>query len=229
MGSHFTWFDLFHVDHHYTFVATAIFVTALVVVLSVAGRIALGNGEAAIQPAGRLSLKGFFEAFLEFMNGMSGLVMGKHGRPYIPLFGAIFFYIVLSNVVGLIPGMTASTSNINSALSIGLFSFVIYNAIGFHHAGLHYVKHFMGPIWWMVPVILPIELISNAIRPFSLGLRLSINMTADHSILGTFLDLTKVVVPVIFYGMGTFVSFLQAFVFTMLSMVYVMMATADDH
>jgi F-type H+-transporting ATPase subunit a len=87
----------------------------------------------------------------------------------------------------------------------------------------------MGPIWWMAPILFPIELISNFVRPFSLGIRLSVNMTADHAILGTFIDLTKVIVPVIFYGMGTFISFVQAFVFTMLSMVYVMMATADDH
>ena len=78
-------------------------------------------------------------------------------------------------------------------------------------------------------MMLPIELISNLVRPLSLGIRLSVNMMADHTVLGTFIDLTKVVVPVIFYGMGTFVSFIQAFVFTMLSMVYVMMATADDH
>jgi F-type H+-transporting ATPase subunit a len=226
---HFTWFDLLHVDHKYTYVATAMVVTVCIVVLSVVGRLALGNGEAAIVPASRFSVKGFFEAFTAFMTGMSNLVMGKHGYPFIAHFGAIFFYICVSNVVGLIPGMTAATSNLNAALALGLFSFVVYNAIGFHHAGLAYGKHFMGPIWWMVPIILPIELISNAIRPFSLGLRLSINMTADHSILGTFLDLTKVVVPVIFYGMGTFVSFLQALVFTMLSMVYVMMATADGH
>jgi F-type H+-transporting ATPase subunit a len=226
---HFTWFDLLNVDHHYTYVAAAMFMTAVIVVISVMGRIALGSGEAAVVPAGTFSVKGFFEAFVEFMTGMSNLVMGKNGKPFIPHFGAIFFYICATNVVGLIPGMTAATSNLNAALALGIFSFVVYNAIGFHHAGLAYGKHFLGPIWWMAPVILPIELISNAIRPFSLGLRLSINMTADHSILGTFIDLTKVIVPVIFYGMGTFVSFLQALVFTMLSMVYVMMATADAH
>jgi F-type H+-transporting ATPase subunit a len=229
VGSHFTWFDLFHVDHHYTYVATSILVTALILVLSIAGRIALGSGEAAIQPASRLSLKGFFEAFTEFVNGMVGMVLGGHAQHYIPLFGAIFFYILFSNLFGLIPGMTASTSNINTSLAVGLFSFVVYNAIGFKHAGWHYLKHFMGPIWWMIPILLPIEIVSNLVRPLSLGIRLHVNMLADHTILGTFIDLTKVVVPVIFYGMGTFVSFVQAFVFTLLSMVYVMMATADDH
>lgn len=229
MGAHFTWFDLFNVNHHYTPVAAAVLATALILVLSVAGRIALGNGEAAIQPASRLSLKGFFEAFTEFMDGMINMVLGHHGRPYLPVFGAIFFYIIFNNLLGLLPGMASATSNINSALAIGLFSFVLYNVEGFKHAGPAYLKHFMGPVWWLAWLMLPIELISNLVRPLSLGIRLSVNMMADHTVLGTFIDLTKVVIPVIFYGMGTFVSFVQAFVFTMLSMVYVMMATADDH
>ncbi len=229
MGSHFTWFDLLGVDHHYTTVAVAVFATALILVLSVAGRLALGNGEAAIEPAGRFTLKGFFEAFVEFMNNIVHQVLGHHGTHLIPLFGAIFFYIVFNNLLGLIPGMTAATSDINCSFAIGLFSFVAYNVIGFNHAGFAYFKHFLGPIWWMIPILLPIEIISNFIRPLSLGIRLHVNMMADHTILGTFIDLTKVIIPVIFYGMGTFVSLVQAFVFTMLSMVYVLMATADEH
>lgn len=229
MEHHFTWFDLFGVHHNHTPIAGSLLATILILVFSVAGRLALGNGEAAIQPAGRLSVKGFFEAFTEFINGIINMVLGEHGKHYIPLFGAIFFYVILNNLMGLIPGFPSSTSNLNTALAIGLFSFVVYNMIGLRHGGWHYVQHFMGPVWWMAPLLLPIELISHFVRPFSLGMRLSVNMTADHTILGTFLDLTKVIVPVIFYGMGTFVSFVQAFVFTLLSMVYVMMATADDH
>jgi F-type H+-transporting ATPase subunit a len=155
--------------------------------------------------------------------------LGHRGRPYLPMFGAIFFYIILTNLIGLIPGFTAATANINSALSLGLVSFVIYNIEGFSHAGFSYLKHFMGPVWWLAWFLFPIEIISNLIRPLSLGIRLSVNMMADHALLGTFIDLTKVIVPVIFYALGTFVSFVQALVFTMLSMVYVMMATADDH
>lgn len=229
MGSHFTWFDLLHVSHDYTYVAISMVATAIIVLMSLVARMALGSGEAAIQPAGSFSIKGFFEAFTEFINALVKMVLGSHGKHYVPLFGAIFFYIVFNNLFGLLPGMSASTSNINAAFAIGLFSFVTYNVIGVQHAGLAYFKHFLGPIWWMAPILLPIELISNFVRPLSLGIRLSVNMTADHTILGTFIDLTKVVIPVIFYGMGTFVSLVQAFVFTMLSMVYVMMATADDH
>lgn len=236
MEAHFTWFNLlyekfnFGLEHEaFTAIAGSVLATILIVIMSVMGRAALGKGEASIRPAGKFSLKGFFEAFIEFMNGMIDMVLGEHGKSMLPLFGAIFFYIAFNNLLGLIPGLPAATSNINAALALGLFSFVFYNIQGFKHAGLHYLKHFMGPVWWMAWILLPIELISNFVRPLSLGIRLSVNMTADHTILGTFIDLTKVGIPVIFYGMGTFVSLLQAFVFTMLSMVYVMMATADDH
>jgi F-type H+-transporting ATPase subunit a len=200
-----------------------------IILVSVVANLALGRGEAAIQPAGHLSIKGFFEAFLEFIDGMNTMVLGPHSRHYLPLFGAVFFYIMINNLIGLFPGMAAATSNINATLSIGLFIFVVYNTIGIRHAGLHYFKQFLGPVWWLVPLLLPIEIISHAVRPMSLGLRLSINMTADHAILGTFTELTKIIVPVIFYGLGTFVSLVQAFVFTMLSMVYVKMATSDHH
>jgi len=226
---HFTWFDLFKVPQEQIAVAAAVFATVVIILLSVVARLALGTGEAAIQPSGHLSVKGAFEAFTEFIDALIEMVLGRAGRVYVPLFGAIFFYIFFNNILGLLPGMTAATSDINAAFAVGLFSFVAYNVIGLSHSGLAYFKHFMGPVWWMAWIILPIELVSNFIRPLSLGLRLSVNMSADHTILGTFTDLTKLVIPVIFYGMGTFVSFVQALVFTMLSMVYVMMATADDH
>ncbi|MCM2280520.1 MAG: F0F1 ATP synthase subunit A [Bdellovibrionaceae bacterium] len=237
MGSHFTWFDLAHVDHHYTYVAVNICVTVLLVMLSLAGNLALGKGEAAIRPASHFSLKGLFEALTEFIVGIVKMVFSGHGgMHYVAVFGPIFTYIIFNNLFGLIPGMTAATANINAAIAIGVCSFIYYNIEGFKHAGLHYLQHFAGPSMghWLATALLacvmvPIELISNFIRPFSLGIRLSVNMTADHTILGTFIDLTKAVIPVIFYGMGTFVSFVQAFVFTLLSMVYVIMATADDH
>ncbi len=226
---HFTWFDFFGISHHYTYVATAIFVTSVIVLFSVIGRLALGNGEKAIAPAGRISVKGIFEIVVEFINSLVQMVLGNHSSHFIPLFAAIFFYIFLSNVLGLLPGMTASTSNMNAALSVGLFSFAMYNVLGVRENGVAYFKHFLGPVLWLAPLMLPIELISHFVRPLSLGLRLSGNMTGDHTVLGIFLDLVPIGIPMIFYALGTFVCFVQAFVFTLLSMIYVMMATAHDH
>lgn len=228
-NSHFTWFDAVGVPHEYTYVAANVTVTALLVLFSFAARAALGAGEAAVVPSGRLSIKGFAETVVEYIDDLVTSVLGSGTRKYVPLFGSIFFFVIINNLFGLLPGMTAATGNINAALAIGIFSFIVYNVMGVQHGGWHYVAHFAGPVWWLAWLMIPIEIISHFIRPFSLGIRLSVNMTADHTILGTFIDLTKVVVPVIFYGMGTFVSFIQALVFTMLSMVYVAMATADDH
>ena len=228
-NSHFTWFDAAGIDHHYTYVAANVVVTTGLVLFAVAARVALGSGEKAFVPAGGFGVRGIAEALTEYMDELVSSVLGAGTRGYVPLFGSIFFFVIMNNLASLIPGMTAATSNINAALAIGIFSFLVYNVMGVIKGGWHYLAHFAGPVWWLAWLMLPIEIISHMIRPFSLGIRLSVNMTADHAVLGTFIDMTKVVIPVIFYGMGTFVSFIQALVFTMLSMVYVALATADDH
>ena len=102
--SHFTWFDLAGVPHDKTYVAANIAVTGILVAYSLAARVALGSGEKAIQPAGKLSLKGFSEALVEFVDGMIKMVLGDHGKHYIPLFGSIFFFILFNNLFGLLPG-----------------------------------------------------------------------------------------------------------------------------
>ncbi len=226
---HFTWLDLLHIDHHYAHVYVGMIVTGFIVLLSVTARVALGNSEAAVIPASRLSVKGVFELIVEFINSLVGMVMGDHGSKYVPLFASVFFYIFLNNILGLFPGWSAATANMNTAFAIGIFIFVTYNFLGIKENGLAYLKHFLGPMLLLAPLMLPLEIISHVVRPMSLGLRLSGNMTGDHTVLGIFLDLVPYGVPVIFYGLGTFVSFVQAFVFTLLSMIYIAMATAHDH
>jgi len=108
-------------------------------------------------------------------------------------------------------------------------SFVVYNYFGFKQKGAAYLKHFLGPIWWLAFLMLPLELVDNLIRPVSPSLRLFGNMTGDHLVLEIFTDLTKVVIPVLFYILGAFVSLVQAFVFTALCMVYIASAVAHDH
>lgn len=232
--AHFNWLQLLpFVDHHYIHVWTAIAVGILLIVLAFAGRLVLGTGEAAVTPSGTFSLKGILEAILEFIVGLSDLVIGEEGRKFVPMFASIFFFILVNNFVGLIPGMTPATDNLNTTIGVGLFSFVIYNFYGIKENGLSYVKHFFGPVLWLAPLMLAIELVSHAIRPLTLGLRLQGNILADHTILGVFVDMFSSVwfipVPAIFYGMGIFVSGMQAFVFTMLSMIYISMAIAHDH
>jgi F-type H+-transporting ATPase subunit a len=100
----------------------------------------------------------------------------------------------------------------------------MYNYYGLRAHGGSYLKHFLGPVWWLAFLMLPLELIDNFLRPITLNLRLMMNMFADHLVLGIFTDLTKLVIPVVFLLLGTFVSVIQAVVFTLLSLVYVALA-----
>lgn len=197
--------------------------------LGLAARVQLGRGEAAIAPASKFSLRGLFEMLTEFIQGLSDMVIGEHGRGFVPLFASIFFFVLLNNLVGVIPGMTPATENLNTTVGMGAIIFIYYNIMGFKENGVGYLKHFMGPILWLAPLMVVIELISHLVRPISLGLRLANVMKGDHTVLGIFLDLVPVLLPIPFYILGIFVCFVQAFVFTLLSMVYVSMAVAHDH
>ncbi|MCB0410815.1 MAG: F0F1 ATP synthase subunit A [Flavobacteriales bacterium] len=228
---HFNWTQLIPmVGHEYIHVATALVALSLIILLSFVGRLALGNGEHAVIPAGKVSFKGLFEVIFEFVNGMAETVVGSQGKKYVPLFGAIFCYVFINNLLGLLPGMTPATDNLNTTIAVGFFSFIAYNYYGLRENGLGYLKHFLGPIWWLAWFMVVLETVSHLVRPVSLGLRLYGNMVGDHTVLSLFLDLAGYfLVPVIFYFLGMFVCFMQAFVFMMLTMIYVSMAISHDH
>ncbi len=227
---HFNWTQLIpSVGHDHIHVATTAVAGGVLAVLALVGRLALGRGDDAVIPAGRFSIKGFYEVIMEFIIGMTDMVIGEHGRKYAPFFAAIFFYILMNNLLGLLPGFTAATDNINTTTALGLFIFAAYNLLGVKENGWGYLKHFFGPIWWMAWLIVFIEILSHLLRPLTLSLRLRGNISADHTVLSIFLDLVPWFVPMIFYGLGIFVSCMQAFVFTVLSMVYISMAVAHEH
>lgn len=217
------------VTHDTSHIATAVIATGTILLFSVVGRISLGSGEEAIIPAGKVSVRGIFELITEFIRGLGETVMGEIGHKMTPIFASLFFFLFFNNLVGLLPGMTPATENLNTGVAIGIFSFIIYNVFGFIEHGPAYLKHFLGPVLWLGPLMLPIEIISHVVRPVSLGLRLQGNMMGDHMVLGIFTDLLPVPGAVIFYFLGFFVSFMQAFVFTMLSMIYVAMSVSHDH
>lgn len=217
------------VGHEYANVATTGIVTAGLIGTSLLARKSLGKGEAAAIPADKFSIRGIFEMITEFIAGLCEMVIGEHGRDYVPMFAAVFTYILINNWVGIIPGMVPATEDLNTTLAMGLSVFVIYNIFGIMEHGASYLKHFLGPVLWLAPLMLVIELISHIVRPLSLGLRLANVLRGDHTVVGIFLDLVPVGLPIPFYLLGMFVGFVQAFVFTLLSMVYVALATAHDH
>lgn len=231
---HFSWLQLFpNVTHETLHVATALLSAVLLVILAFVGRMALGKGDEAVAPASSFSVKGVMEMITEFITDLAELIIGDDGKKFVPMFAAVFFYILINNMMGLIPGLSPSTDNLNTTVALGLLSFLVYNYYGVREHGVAYLKHFAGPVLWLAPLMVAIELVSHMIRPLSLGLRLQGNMMADHTVVAVFVDLFHgmwfIPIPAIFYGMSIFVSFMQAFVFTMLSMIYISMAIAHDH
>lgn len=228
---HFNWVQLIPgVDHHDVHVVTAAIVAFILIILSFAGYVALSKSGG--EPVDKFSIRGFFEVVTEMIVGLVDMIVGSQGRKFVPMSGAIFVYVLINNFVGLLPGMTPATDNLNTTLAVGLFSFFVYNYYGVKEHGIkNYMAHFCGPFLALAPLLFLIELISHMVRPMSLGLRLMGNMVGDHTVLGIFLDISPswLPVPVVFYGLGVLVCSIQAFVFTLLSIVYVSMAISHDH
>jgi F-type H+-transporting ATPase subunit a len=125
--------------------------------------------------------------------------------------------------------LEAPTSNINANFAVAAIVFFAYNYYGIKEHGPSYIKQFMGPVAWLAPFMILVEIISHLVRPVSLSLRLFGNINGDHLALAVFSDLVPMFVPMIFMGLGMFVAFLQAFIFTILSAIYIQMAISHDH
>ena len=152
-------------------------------------------------------------------------VVGPQGVKYFPVVATFAILILVSNLMGLFPLFMSPTAATSVTFALGISSFIYYNYIGIKENGFFgHVAHWAGPIWWMAWLIFPIELISNFIRPMSLGIRLFGNMFADEKLALTVASLappyTQILVPVVLMPLGLFVALIQAFVFTLLSMVY---------
>lgn len=178
-----------------------------------------------IYPDPNISLRNIMESFGQFiLNQCKSIIGEKHGGDYFPFIATMFITILLSNLIGMIPGFGPPTTNLNTTLALGLFSFLYYNYIGMKKFGLSYLKHFAGPLWYLGPLVFVIEIISNCVRPLSLALRLRGNIHGDHLVLEVFSNIVPYVVPIVFMILGLIVSFIQAFVFSVLSMVYIQLA-----
>src|SRR5687767_4710845 len=151
--------------------------------------------------------------------------VGKHGLKYLPVVGTFGVLILVSNLMGLVPGLMSPTASTSVTFALGVSSFVYYNAIGIRENGLAgHLRHFMGPIIWLAPLMFVIELISNLVRPMSLGIRLFGNLFGDEQILGTIANLapwTKWGMPVLIMPLSLFVAFMQTFIFVLLSILYI--------
>lgn len=181
-----------------------------------------------------LRLQNFFEVVVEGIADFMRDVIGPEGPKYMFLIGTLAIFILASNLVGMIPGFTSPTNNLNTNAAMAITVFFIYHFIGIRKHGLAYVKHFTGPIIWLAPLLLPIELIGHFARILSLSVRLFGNIMGHDIILiilGVLAGLSAFIfwapVPMIF--MGIFVSFIQTFVFVLLSTIYIALALEEEH
>jgi F-type H+-transporting ATPase subunit a len=188
------------------------------------------SSEGGLVPDSKMTYRNFFEIIAESLYKLTESIIGHHDTPiYFPIIGFLFVFIFASNLIGLVPAFQPSTDNLNTTLALGFFVFLYYNYAGFKAHGAGYLKHFLGPVLWLAPLMLVIELASHLFRPLSLALRLRGNILGDHIVLGVFSGLVPYLLPVIFYGLGVFVAFMQAFVFCLMTMVYISLSTSHDH
>src|SRR6185436_19076697 len=209
-------------------IATSLLVATLLILFALAARARLASAN-AVEPEDGVTVRNVAETFVEAMQGLAEGVIGHGSEKYVPLLATFFAFILIANLLGLVPGFSPPTSDFNITFALGLVSFVAYNYYGARAHGVGYAKQFLGPMLLLAPLMLLVEIFSHAFRPISLGIRLFANMFADHKVVEMFTNLTKVGVPVIFYLLGSFVSVVQAFVFTMLSAIYIALAISHDH
>ena len=178
---------------------------------------------------------GTFQHILEVtVSALKGLlheIIGHEGDRYLYIIGSFAVFIFISNMFGLFFFLQPPTSNPNTTFALAITSFLYFNFQGIRRQGiLHYLKHFAGPIWWLAPLMFPIEIIGNFARVLSLGMRLFGNIFGEHTATGIFMGMLPFVVPWPMMGLGIFGAFLQTFVFIMLTMVYISGAiAAEEH
>lgn len=171
-----------------------------------------------------------FELIYDFLHDQTEEQIPHHGSHYLGYFGTLFIFILFMNLIGVIPGFESPTINPSVPLGCAVATFLYYNFVGMQANGLlKYLGHFAGPMIILAPLMIPIEIISHMARPLSLTIRLYANMYAGEQVTMVFLSLTYFVVPAVFMGLHVFVSLLQAYIFMLLTMMYVAGATAHEH
>lgn len=174
-------------------------------------------------------LQNFMEVFVGGIEKMVVENMGERGRAFFPLIATLAFFILASNLIGLIPGFYPPTANLNTTVACAVIVFLSTHVVGFRNHGIKYIKHFVGPVWWLAPIMLPVEIIGHLSRPLSLSFRLFGNMNGHELILLIFFGLVPFLFPLPMMLMGVLVSFLQTFVFMLLAIIYIQGSLEEAH
>jgi F-type H+-transporting ATPase subunit a len=214
MGELFTFFGLISENHNFLFI-THILLTAFIAIFL--AKVAMSNLQ--LVPKGTQNL---MEAYLNGVLEMGTDVMGRaHARKYLALVATIGIFVGIANLIGIVPGFEAPSASLNMTLTLALAVFVYYNYVGIKtHGVIKYFKHFTGPVWWLAWLMFPVEIVSHFSRIISLSFRLMGNIKGDDMFLAVILMLVPWVLPLIPFALLTFGAFLQAFIFMMLTYVY---------
>ncbi len=215
-------------------IAGAILVFIIIIILALIARSFLVRNKDNIIGEERLSISGFFDALFEMLLSQMRSIIGHKAEEHFPFVATIVLFILFSNLLGLIPGFLPPTNNLNTTAACAVSVFFYYHYIGIKRQGfVKYFLHMANPIgeWWgyfLSWLMFPIELIGHFARPLSLSLRLMGNMTGDHAVLAIFLGLIPLVIPMPFMILGLIVALIQAFIFAILTCVYIALAQAHN-
>lgn len=221
--------------------------TGLAIILILLGglltrRALAAGGQSAVVPDDGFSVRNILELLVEMWDNLCRDIIGEGYRSYLPLVLTNFFFVLISNFLGLLPGVGGATSHADTTWAWAIIAFVAYNYIGIRKHGVWYINQFLGPSFFdftlfgkkiharlLAPLYAAIEIPLHFARMLTLALRLLANMFADHTVVAIWLSLFPVAVPAIFLGLGTVISFLQAFIFALLTAIYIGMALEEPH
>lgn len=216
---HTTWLKNFGIDM--TIVFNTLFVFLLLTVLSF-----IATRRLQVYPGNSQNV---MEVILGGFDALLNEIMGHNGRKFFPLIATLGLFILTSNLIGIVPGFESPTSNINTNAAMAIVVFLSTHVVGVKEHGLKYFKQFMGPVWWLTPLMLPIEIISHISRPLSLTFRLFGNIKGEDIVLLVVLFLVPWFVPLPVFVLMLFTSLVQTLVFMLLSMMYIAGAMEEGH
>ncbi len=234
--------SLAHQLHTEWIFISALFAAGVLILAGISVKQAVSGENGGVMPDEGVSIRNVIEVIIQALGDLGETTIGSQWRHYFPIVGTIFFFVLISNVMSLIPGLLGSTSDANVTFAWAIMSFAVYNYVGIKQHGWKYLYQFMGPGLWelelggkhyhvrvLTPFFLPLEIVLHGARILTLGIRLLANMFADHKVVVIWLGLVPVALPAIFMGLGLLVSFLQAFVFALLTMIYIGQALQEPH
>jgi F-type H+-transporting ATPase subunit a len=164
-----------------------------------------------------------------FVEDQAEQIIGHGSERFVTYLTALFLFILLSNLMGLVPGLESPTGVVTVPLGFALVTFIYYHYHGVRSNGVAYIKQFLGPVWWLYPLLFPIEIISHCARVLSLTVRLYANMFAGDLLTLAFFSLIPIGIPLVFLGLHLGVAVIQAYVFLLLAAIYLSLAVAHDH